>query len=584
MQKTKIKHPHHLSLLICLAAGIALLSSGCAVQSPGSQSQPGHADNKTAVNHMAMADMEPGFLFLASQNALKEGQPELAIKLLEALVQKDASAIQPHFQLVQLLLEQNQFKKAGSHIQSLNESEKLTPEQRKQVELMQARLSFGLGKADAALKQLDRFLSRHPNSTPALELKIQILNQQKKPDEAIRVIKHAIRLQDTPRLRLLQAQLLLQQKQETGAKLALLRMKDLAPDDDIPILMLSQLAQQEKKLDEAENYLRDFLEEHPDALRISNALGRMLVKENRLVEAILIYREIDAKTGGEPSVLQALGLLYYQHKDFNQAIETFRKLIALQASDEASFYLANSLEATKHYKQARSIYDSIAAGSSPYNEAQLRLAGLDAMDNAPEKAARRLKQIIQKHPDQLIAYAMLSSIRIAQKEYQKALDETDNTLAISKLPPQLLFNRAVAFDHFKNYAQVESMLKRIIEHDSKHSDALNFLGYTYAVQGIRLDEAESLIQRALTQKPDDGYYLDSLAWAQYKKGQFKKAITTQKNALEKIKDDPVMHEHMGDMLWANNQQEEARKQWQQAIKLKHESPKMLRRKIDRGLP
>ncbi len=414
-------------------------------------------------------------------------------------------------------------------------------------------------------------------------MQVQILARQKRLPEAIRVIKKAIRLQDTPQLRLLQAQLLLQQGQTKGAKLALLQMQNLDPDNDTSVLMLSNLAKQQKHMDEAEEVLRSFLQEHPDAMRVSNTLGRLLVQENRLVEAILIYRDLNQRTGGEPTVLQALGLLYYQHKDYKESAETFRKLIVLQPSDEASFYLAASLEALKQYRQAREIYSRIDSKARVYNETQLRLAGLDAMQMQPEKAAQRLLGVIDKHPEQLMAYSMLSSIRIAQKAYRKVLDETRNTLAMRKLPPQILFNRAVAFDHFKQYDQVEAMLKRILEHDSRHGEALNFLAYTYAVQGTHLDEATTLINRALNLKPDDGYYLDSLAWIQYKRGNFKLAIATQRKALTKVKDDAVMHEHMGDILWKNEQFEAARKQWQQAIRLKHENPALLKKKIAKGL-
>ncbi|MDX8407338.1 MAG: tetratricopeptide repeat protein [Mariprofundaceae bacterium] len=579
-----MKHSPGLNTLLPLLAALAWLA-GCTPIHPSDsagQHPPRAAQEKSAA-HISLADMEPGFLYLAAQNALKQGQTGLAADMLEALVEKDKAAIEPHLQLVQLLLQQQKFDKAATHIEQLAASDSLSAEQQQQLELMQARLAYGQGKSDTALKQLDAFLARHANNIHALELQVQILARQKRLPEAVRVIKKAIRLQDTPQLRLLQAQLLLQQGQNKAAKLALLQMQRLDPDNDTPVLMLSNLAKQQKNMDEAEALLRAFLKEHPDAMRVSNTLGRLLVQENRLVEAILIYRDLDQRTGGEPTVLQALGLLYYQHNDYKESAETFRKLIALQPSDEASFYLAASLEALKQYRQAREIYSGIDSKARMYNETQLRLAGLDAMQGQPEKAAKRLLRVIDRHPEQLMAYSMLSSIRIAQKAYRKVLDETRNTLAMRKLPPQILFNRAVAFDHFKQYDQVEAMLKRILEHDSRHSEALNFLAYTYAVQGTHLDEATTLVNRALAQKPDDGYYLDSLAWIQYKMGHFKQAVATQRKALAKVKDDPVMHEHMGDILWKNEQFDAARKQWQQAIRLKHENPAMLRKKIAKGL-
>jgi Flp pilus assembly protein TadD len=154
---------------------------------------------------------------------------------------------------------------------------------------------------------------------------------------------------------------------------------------------------------------------------------------------------------------------------------------------------------------------------------------------------------------------------------------------LSKLPPQLLLNRAIAFDHFKDYKQAEAMLKRILARNPEDAEALNFLGYTYAVQGIQLKQAETLIMRALMHKPDDGYYLDSLAWVYYKNGDYNKALRTQKKAVEIVTDDAVMYEHVGDILWRSGDKKGARHAWQKSIELKSEHPELLKRKIAEGL-
>ena len=69
-------------------------------------------------------------------------------------------------------------------------------------------------------------------------------------------------------------------------------------------------------------------------------------------------------------------------------------------------------------------------------------------------------------------------------------------------------------------------------------------------KGERLDEAILLIKRALLLKPDNGYILDSLAWAYYQKGMLHEALEFMKKAVAKTKDDdPVMREHFGDIYF-----------------------------------
>jgi len=112
---------------------------------------------------------------------------------------------------------------------------------------------------------------------------------------------------------------------------------------------------------------------------------------------------------------------------------------------------------------------------------------------------------------------------------------------------------------------------------------MNFLGYSYAIQGIEVEKAEKLILTALEIKPDDGYYLDSLACVYLLRNEFKKALTTQNKALKQISGDAVMFEHLGDILWQTGDQTAAREAWKKSIDMNVENPEKLRDKIKRGL-
>jgi len=163
------------------------------------------------------------------------------------------------------------------------------------------------------------------------------------------------------------------------------------------------------------------------------------------------------------------------------------------------------------------------------------------------------------------------------------LDKTQPATSLKRIPARLQMNRAIAFEHFKRYQDVERTLKSLIHNHSNHADALNFLAYTYAEQGIKLDEAKSYIQRALNQKANDAYYLDTLAWIYYKNGEYNQAVNTQQKALQILTDDPTMHEHLGDMFWKLGEKEQAIEQWKKTLSLQPEHPAVLHRKIKHGL-
>ena len=111
-----------------------------------------------------------------------------------------------------------------------------------------------------------------------------------------------------------------------------------------------------------------------------------------------------------------------------------------------------------------------------------------------------------------------------------------------------------------------STMRQVIEIDGNYSSALNFLGYLYAEAGEKLDEAENLINRALKIKPTDGYYLDSLGWVYYQKGEYDKALKTLLEANALVPGEGVILEHIGDVYRALGNLNQASQYYGQAIK------------------
>ena len=61
-------------------------------------------------------------------------------------------------------------------------------------------------------------------------------------------------------------------------------------------------------------------------------------------------------------------------------------------------------------------------------------------------------------------------------------------------------------------------MRALLAVNPDHAEALNFVGYAYAEQGVRLEEAERLVRRALELKPRSGHILDSLGWVLFRRG------------------------------------------------------------------
>ena len=58
-----------------------------------------------------------------------------------------------------------------------------------------------------------------------------------------------------------------------------------------------------------------------------------------------------------------------------------------------------------------------------------------------------------------------------------------------------------------------------------------------------------IIKRAVQQRPDDGYIVDSLGWAYYRIGNYDEAVKQLERAVELKPEDPTINDHLGDAYW-----------------------------------
>jgi len=527
--------------------------------------------------------MSPEFLYLAAAQAMEKGNPSLAASFLKALTGKDPDAVLPRIQLAEILLRSGQAAQAALPVQELLNMPKLPAQKKNAARMLQVQLLALDGKQARAIQNLQSMLRDAPNAYPVRLMLIRLLMAEKRFPEAQRAISDGLKGGKNPQLYHIQAQIYMQMGRLDKAEKSLKTLLQLEPDESGPVLMLSQLLFRQKRPMEAEHVLRQHLEHHPEALSVSNKLGRLLVGQQRGKEAIAVYRDIAERTHGDADVLTALGLLYYQQQDFEQAAATFRRVVKQRKDARAGFYLAASLESLGRKDQARELYQSIKKGDENFADAQLRMAAMDLREERIAAALVTLRQLIRNKPDKADAYSLLSAALMRKKAFRLLLKETEPALSLNKVPVQLLFNRAAAFEALKQYSQAAGQIRKLFTIEPDNIEALNFLGYLYAEQGVRLDEAEKLIRRALKKQPDNGYYLDSLAWVHYQRAEYDKALAVQRQAVGYVPDDPIMHEHLGDILWKSGKPGEARSIWRDAIKLGHENSRSMRKKIDQGM-
>jgi tetratricopeptide (TPR) repeat protein len=114
-------------------------------------------------------------------------------------------------------------------------------------------------------------------------------------------------------------------------------------------------------------------------------------------------------------------------------------------------------------------------------------------------------------------------------------------------------------------------MQTVLKLDPQNAEALNFIGYLYADKGIRLDEAEALIKKALALKPGNGYMIDSLGWVYFRQNRLDDALRHLKEASEALPEDAAISEHLGDVYAKLGQIKEAIDAYERALRFNPDS-------------
>ncbi len=188
------------------------------------------------------------------------------------------------------------------------------------------------------------------------------------------------------------------------------------------------------------------------------------------------------------------------------------------------------------------------------------------------EAQRKLAAERDEQPDYAI---QLYLIEVETLSANNQGDKAWNVLqqALQQYPDDLnlLYTRAMQAEKRNDLAQMEKDLRTIIKRDPDNAMALNALGYTLSDRTTRYAEAKALIEQAHRISPEDPAVLDSLGWVNYRMGNLDEAERLLRQALERFPDQEVAA-HLGEVLWANGKQREAKQVWGKFLKEQPDSP------------
>lgn len=259
--------------------------------------------------------------------------------------------------------------------------------------------------------------------------------------------------------------------------------------------------------------------------------------------------------------------------------------------NDSRILLGHMAARVKRYDEAIAFYQQIDPRGDEELDVKLQrqVAELLEQSDRGDQAITVLKKLVDKTGNIDAQIQLGDSYRHAE-DYTKALAAYNKAYAMldNQVPQEywsLIYARGMTNERLKNWEQAEKDLKAALAFEPDHPYILNYLGYSWADQGVNLDKAAEMIARAVRLRPTDGSIVDSLGWVYYRMEKYTEAVNTLEDAIELLPYDPTVNDHLGDAYWQVGRKTEARFQWTRALSLAKEQELIdaIQLKLDKGL-
>ena len=513
-----------------------------------------------------------------SSNSSSNSVLKLAIEQYEQIIKIEPDNVDDHLLLGRLYRLDNELQKAEGEFKT---AVKLQPDSEEAVTTL-AYLYNEEGDATRAVQ----VLSAVPDASRSAKLYSALgytYEQQKQYKEAIDAYRHAIEL-DRDNLDAIRglAQNLLNDGQTDAALEQYKVIADANPEDAQTYLKMAEIYRRNGKFDLALENLKKAESMVQDSIEVPYNIAAVYQAQGRYDEAAKVLQDLLDKTEkkdgtysqGEKNnravFLERLGTVYRDEQSYTQAVDTFRKMLALGDENAVRGYqqMIDTYRESKQWQQATAVAKE--AHQKVPNDKGLRMvyASQLADSGQSDQAIEDVKSLLKGGPDDREVYITLGQMYTRLKRFddaQAALQKAEELSTKADDKEYVDFLRGSSYERQKKFDLAEQMFRKVLASDPQNAMTLNYLGYMLADNGTKLDEAISMIKKAVDLDPANGAYLDSLGWAYFRQGKYDQAEEQLTRASQKMASDPTVQDHLGDLYAKTGRLKLAATHWERAL-------------------
>mgnify|MGYP000515957389 CR=1 FL=1 len=261
-------------------------------------------------------------------------------------------------------------------------------------------------------------------------------------------------------------------------------------------------------------------------------------------------------------------LLFQEYSDDSARVFAHMALFLNPNLTDANLLLGYITARNDQYDEAIAYYQTVQPDNVKYPEARRMAADLLESTGRIDEALNEL-EALYKNRDDLEALIQMGDIYRRSEGFKKAISKYNQAAKsfdgkITQEYWQLYYVRRMSYERLGQWKKAEADLSAALEYQPENPLILNYLGYAWADQGVKLQESLELIRKAAALRPTDGYIIDSLGWVLYRMGKYEEAVPHLEKAVELLPYDPIINDHLGDVYWKVGRNLEARFQWTRA--------------------
>ena len=259
------------------------------------------------------------------------------------------------------------------------------------------------------------------------------------------------------------------------------------------------------------------------------------------------------------------------------------------SSVDAILIVSDMLSAQNQYDLAIESLNKVPSTDPQFYSAEVaRASALQSSDKA-DAGIEVLRGLTKSHSTIPTVFTALGDALRRESRFPEATEAYNSAIALlPDVQPNhwfLYYARGITHEREHNWDAAEKDFRFALSLSPDQPLVLNYLGYGLVEKGLKMDEAQKMIETAVAKQPNDGYITDSLGWVLYRVGKFSQAVPQLEKAIELMPVDPIINDHLGDAYWQVGRKLEAAFQWRRALSFAPDEKDAvrIRQKLELGL-